>query len=66
MAGFDDTPLCEKICPELTSVRQNGKRRAELAIEALQKLKEGKGEGKTIVLPVTLVERQSTRHIAQI
>ncbi len=66
VAGFDDTPLCEKICPELTSVRQNGKRRAELAIEALQKLKEGKGEGKTIVLPVTLVERQSTRHIAQI
>ncbi|MBD5463014.1 MAG: LacI family transcriptional regulator [Lachnospiraceae bacterium] len=66
VAGFDDSPLCEMLYPTLTAVKQDGKRRAELAISILQKLKEGKEEGQTIVLPVTLVERQSTRQIAQI
>lgn len=66
VAGFDDTPLCEKMYPRLTSVRQNGQKRAEMAIHILEKLKKGKGEGETIVLPVTLVERQSTGHVAQI
>lgn len=65
VAGFDDSPLCEKVYPTLTAIKQDGKRRAELAISVLQKLKEGKEEGRTITLPVTLVERQSTRQIAQ-
>lgn len=66
VAGFDDSPLCERAYPTLTAVKQDGKRRAELAISILQELKEGKEEGQTITLPVTLVKRQSTRQIAQI
>lgn len=66
VAGFDDSPLCEKVYPTLTAIKQDGKRRAELAVSTLQKLKGGKEEGRTITLPVTLVERQSTRQIAQI
>lgn len=66
VAGFDDSPLCEKVYPTLTAVKQDGKKRAELAIFILQELKEGKGEGQTITLPVTLVERQSTRQIEQL
>ena len=65
VAGFDDSPLCEKVYPTLTAVKQDGKRRAELAVLLLQELKEGKGEGQTITLPVTLVERKSTGQIAQ-
>lgn len=63
IAGFDDTPICERILPTLTTVKQDGKKRAELAIAKLRELKEGTEEGLTIVLPVTLVERQSTRKV---
>lgn len=61
IAGFDDTPICGKVLPALTTVKQDGKKRAELAVMKLRELKEGIEEGMTIVLPVTLVERQSTR-----
>lgn len=61
IAGFDDCPLCEMVCPSLTTVKQDGKQRAELAVSLLKELKAGKEEGKTIKLPVTLVERHSTQ-----
>lgn len=60
VAGFDDCPLGEMLYPSLTTVRQDGKKRAELAISKLKELKEGTETGAVIVLPVELVKRQST------
>ena len=31
VAGFDDTPICEMLCPALTTVRQGGAARARAA-----------------------------------
>lgn len=59
VAGFDDVPLCEMVCPALTTICQDKKKRAEIAIDMLKKLKEDGNAGRTITLPVTLVERQS-------
>ncbi len=59
IAGFDDVPLCEMVCPTLTTVRQDKKKRAQLAITMLERLKEDGNAGTTITLPVTLVERKS-------
>lgn len=65
VAGFDDTPICQMISPALTTVRQDGAKRARTAIQKLQELKEGKETERTIMLPVTLVERESTRKISE-
>lgn len=59
IAGFDDVPLCEMVCPALTTVRQDKKKRAQLAIAMLERLKEDGNAGTTLTLPVTLVERKS-------
>lgn len=61
VAGFDDTPLCERMVPSLTTIRQDGALRARLAVEKLEALKEGACVEYTYRLPVTLVERESTR-----
>lgn len=63
IAGFDDCALCRTVFPPLTTVKQDGEQRASLAIEKLKELREGKCEGVTITLPVTLVERESTKRI---
>ena len=65
VAGFDDCPLSGKIYPALTTIRQDGKRRAEMAVAVLRKLKAGdtKSEGKTYTLPVELVRRQSVKAV---
>ena len=60
VAGFDDTPSCEQIVPTLTSVRQDGARRAEIAIQKIFEMKEKKNLHSTIRLPVTFIEREST------
>ena len=61
VAGFDDTPLCHMAFPSLTSVRQDMAVRAEIAIEKLRHLKAGQITETSVTLPVTLVERGSTR-----
>lgn len=61
VAGFDDTPMCNLISPALTSVRQDISLRARIAIEKLGDLKAKKPTEKTIRLPVTLIERESTK-----
>ncbi len=61
IAGFDDIPMCEQVTPTLTSVRQDGALRAKIAIEKLKEMKEHKNMDSTIMLPVTLVERASTK-----
>ncbi|MCM1136601.1 MAG: substrate-binding domain-containing protein [Clostridium sp.] len=63
VAGFDDCPISRRIYPKLTTIRQNGKERAELAVAMLKELKEGKGEGETYTLPVELVKRQSVSRL---
>lgn len=63
VAGFDDIPLCAMLCPSLTSVRQDGKQRAKLAIEKLRELREQKDVHTEIRLPVSLVVRDSVRRI---
>lgn len=60
VAGFDDTPLCTQVFPALTTVRQDGALRARTAMNKLIELKSDPEAGTLIVLPVTLVEREST------
>lgn len=60
VAGFDDIPLSSQISPTLTTVRQNGALRAEIAITKLLELRSGKSTETTVMLPVELVEREST------
>lgn len=60
VAGFDDIGLCELISPTLTTIRQDGVLRAKTAVEKLKEMKAGNVLETEIVLPVTLVERNST------
>ena len=61
IVGFDDTPMCGLVSPTLTSVRQDVAMRAKIALEKLRELKEKKVAEATIKLPVTLVERESSK-----
>lgn len=63
VAGFDDNPLCEKLYPTLTTIRQDRTQRAKLALKLLREQKEGAEDYEEVVLPVTLVVRQSTSPI---
>lgn len=64
VAGFDDMAMCKMVSPTLTTIRQDGAERARIAIEKLQKLREGKEIGTTMRLPVKLVVRESTWNIS--
>ncbi len=59
VAGFDDSPLCGQVYPKITTIKQDGKLRAQTALKMLTELKNGVMEGKNIILPVLLVERES-------
>ena len=59
IVGFDDSPLCECVCPALTTVRQDAAERAKHAVTILQQLKKGGNERTVVRLPVYLVERAS-------
>lgn len=61
VVGFDDTPACGMVSPALTSVRQDVALRAKMAIGKLQELREGKEVENCITIPVTLIERGSSR-----
>lgn len=63
--GFDDVPMCTKIHPMLTTVRQCASKRAECAVETLQKLKAGECKEKQKKLPVYLMERRSVKRIGK-
>lgn len=63
VAGFDDTPMCCMTTPTLTSVRQDVALRAEIAVQKLRELKENRTAETTVMLPVTLIRRESTRAI---
>ena len=59
VAGFDNVRECEKFVPPLTTIKQDYKKRAALALEMLNRLKEGDCKDKNVKLPVTLIERDS-------
>lgn len=60
VAGFDDIPMCQMVSPTLTTVKQDGALRAEIAISKLLEFRQKKETSTNILLPVTLVEREST------
>lgn len=62
VVGFDNIKTCEYVYPKLTSVNQNAFLKGMKAVEILHKAEEDKaGEPVELVLPVTLVERDSVR-----
>ena len=61
VAGFDGTPMSEVVFPALTTVRQDNALRAKTALQKLRQLQEHQETQTTVTLPVTLVERASTK-----
>lgn len=60
--GFDDIRQAETFVPPLTTIKQDYKERAVLALKMLKQLKEEKCCGKNVKLPVTLIERSSVEN----
>ena len=61
MAGFDDSQLARLAHIDLTTVRQDTERIAELAVRAVaERLDEGRTESRDIVLDPQLVVRGTT------
>ncbi|MDE7429643.1 MAG: substrate-binding domain-containing protein, partial [Lachnospiraceae bacterium] len=63
VVGFDDNALCETCFPRLTTVKQDTAKRAETAVCALQRLREGREGEVREVLPVQLVIRDSVKKL---
>ena len=57
--GFDDIPLASMVYPPLTTVAQNLEHRSKVAVELLMELINGASEGRMVLLPVEVVERES-------
>lgn len=63
VVGFDNVWECEKFVPALTTIKQDYKQRAALAVEMLNRLKNGGCTEKNVKLSVTLIERDSVRDV---
>lgn len=61
--GFDDTLASRESVPALTTIHQDAALRARTAIRRLEALQDGTPCDAGIVLPVELVERESTRRL---
>ncbi len=59
--GFDDTRASMSCQPPLTTIHQEASLRARYAIRLLEAMRDGEDYETVITLPVTLVERESTR-----
>ena len=59
IVGYDDAQLAELSCPPLTTVHQPIKEMAEKAIESLDRLCNGKKIASKVLLPATLVVRET-------
>ncbi len=57
--GFDDVRECERFVPALTTIKQDNRQRAALAVKLLNQLRNGDCTDKNVMLPVTLIERDS-------
>lgn len=60
VAGFDNNALSQQLHPALTTIGQDHQKRAELAVELLQKLRRQEPVEPEYLLPVTLIARDST------
>lgn len=60
VAGFDDAPICERVYPALTTIRQDSVLRARVVLRKLEALCAGEATEPQTVLPVRLVVREST------
>lgn len=61
IVGFDDTPMCKMSSPTLSSVKQDLAMRAQIALDKLKALKEKQETEMTIMLPVSFIERESSK-----
>lgn len=62
VVGYDDVEMCEYVTPRLTTIAQPIEELGEAAAQLLMKrIKEPDKEAEDISLPVTLIERHSTR-----
>lgn len=61
VVGFDNVRGCEKFVPALTTVKQDSRQRAAMAVQMLDRLKTGACSDRNVMLPVTLIERESVR-----
>ena len=63
VVGFDDVREGEKFVPALTTIRQDSRQRAALAVTMLNRLRKGDGEVSHVLQPVTLIERDSVSEV---
>ena len=61
--GFDNVRESEKFVPALTTIKQDSRQRAALAVNILNQLRNGDCRDTNVVLPVTLIERDSVRDV---
>ena len=61
--GFDNVRECEKFVPSLTTIKQDYSERATLALQMLKQLKDGVCREKNVLLPVTLIERDTVHDV---
>lgn len=61
--GFDDSELCRQVVPSLTSVGQDYRLRAQMAVRLLKRMREQPEYTGDFTIPVRLVERDSTRRL---
>nr|WP_262370198.1 substrate-binding domain-containing protein [Dictyoglomus thermophilum] len=58
--GFDDISLASLLRPSLTTIRQDKDKMAQKLIEVLIDKIEGKNAESKYILPISLIEREST------
>lgn len=63
VVGFDNTGLSENASPHLTTVGQDARLRAEMAVKALAELRERECEKPVRELPVRLIVRESVKDL---
>lgn len=61
--GFDNVLLAKYSHPPLSTISQDLYKRSEVAVELLEELVQGKKSGRTVLLPVSLIERGSVKDI---
>lgn len=63
VVGFDNVRGSETFVPALTTIEQDHRQRAALAMKMLNRLRNGDGVGQNVTLPVTLIERGSVSNV---
>ena len=64
IVGFDDNYLAQLTIPGLTTVHQDAERKGMLAADMILARVRGEAvENRSVILPVSLVERESVRRL---